>query len=74
MENLERLEDIRNELGRQLAHLKRQAHTAQRYRELKEEQRARTAELLAIRLAAVDAERKLRNAAAATLEVSRTGH
>ena len=47
-ENLERLTDIREELERQLQHLKRQARTAERYREMKEEERGLEAQHLAI--------------------------
>ena len=56
VENLARLSDIREELDRQIAHLKRQANAAERYRAMKEDARRRTAELYAIRLAAVGAE------------------
>ncbi|NVJ48974.1 MAG: chromosome segregation protein SMC [Gammaproteobacteria bacterium] len=38
-ENLERLEDIREELGKQLAHLQRQATAALKYKDLKAEER-----------------------------------
>ena len=48
-ENLERLRDTREELGRTLARLQKQAKAAKRYRELKEEEGLRTAELHAIR-------------------------
>ena len=40
IENLERLNDLREELGRRLAHLKRQATLAEKYREIKAAQRA----------------------------------
>lgn len=69
VENLERLADIRDELERRLAHLKRQAQAAQRYRELKEEERQRTAELYAIRLAAAGLQLQEREARAKTLAV-----
>ncbi len=72
VENLERLTDIRDELGRQLAHLKRQARAAERYRELKQQERQRGAELHAIRLAGVDAELTRRTASAQGLEVDHT--
>lgn len=52
-ENLSRLADIRQEIEGRLAHLKRQAQAAERYRKLKEEQRRRTAQLQALRLIAV---------------------
>ena len=48
-ENLERLRDTREELGRTLERLRKQAEAAERYRELKEEERLRSAELHAIR-------------------------
>ncbi|HEX7079662.1 MAG TPA: chromosome segregation protein SMC [Gammaproteobacteria bacterium] len=49
-ENLERLADLRDEIEKQLSHLQRQARAAERYKELKSEQRRVTAELLALRL------------------------
>ncbi|MFW2421133.1 MAG: chromosome segregation protein SMC [Porticoccaceae bacterium] len=49
MENLERLTDIRDELGRQLARLERQAKAAEKYAEYKQEQRQVSAELLALK-------------------------
>jgi len=48
-ENLERLEDVRGELGQQLEKLQRQATTAKRYKELKQSERRYKAELAAIR-------------------------
>src|SRR5690349_2685832 len=42
-ENLERLTDIREELDRQLQHLQRQARSAEKYREFKQEERDITA-------------------------------
>ena len=48
-DNLDRLNDIREELGRQLAHLSRQAKAAERYKAYKAEERQRKAELLALR-------------------------
>ena len=72
-ENLERHADLREELHRQLAHLKRQARAAERYRELKQEERARTAQLHAIRLAALEAALAEQTAAATTLEVEHAG-
>ena len=55
-ENLERLNDIREELGKQLAHLERQARDAERYKELKEEERLLRAQLLALRWRTLDAQ------------------
>jgi len=49
LENLERLTDIREELGRQLGRLERQAQAAEKYTELKKEERRVRAELQALR-------------------------
>ncbi len=46
-ENLERLTDVRQEVEKQLEHLKRQARAAERYQELVAEQRAADADLRA---------------------------
>lgn len=48
-ENLDRLNDLREEVDKQLAHLKRQARTAERYKEYKAEERTLSAEVLALR-------------------------
>ncbi len=53
-ENLERLDDVRVELDRQLEKLQRQAAAAQRYKTLKARQRQYKAELTAIRWLAHD--------------------
>jgi len=45
-ENLDRLNDLREEIDKQLARLKRQSKTAERYKTLKHEQRRYEAELL----------------------------
>ncbi len=48
-ENLDRLGDLREELGKQLAHLQRQAVAAEKYKTFKAEERVLKAELAAIR-------------------------
>lgn len=48
-ENLDRVNDIRSELDKQLDRLKRQARNAARYKELKQEERLLHAQLLALR-------------------------
>ncbi len=48
-DNLERLEDVRGELGRQLEKLQRQAAAAQRYKALKASERKLKSELSALR-------------------------
>ncbi|HRP35665.1 MAG TPA: chromosome segregation protein SMC [Gammaproteobacteria bacterium] len=55
-ENLDRLNDLREEVEKQIRHLQRQARTAERYREMKSEQRRLEAELLVLRLAGLEAE------------------
>jgi chromosome segregation protein len=53
-ENLERLQDVRDEVEKQIRHLQRQAATARRYQNLKEQERKLTAEVLALRLRELD--------------------
>ena len=55
-ENLERLTDLREELGKRLTHLKRQATMAERWKVLRAEQRQLEAELLALRWRDLDRE------------------
>jgi len=55
VENLDRLNDIRDELDRQLAHLKRQSRNAEKYRQFREEEGTTTAALHTIRLRALEA-------------------
>jgi len=57
-ENLERLEDVRDEVARQLEKLSQQAQTAERYRSLKDEARQRQAELIILRLRALEHDRQ----------------
>ncbi|NND35558.1 MAG: chromosome segregation protein SMC [Gammaproteobacteria bacterium] len=49
-DNLDRLNDLREEVEKQIKHLERQKRQAERYKELKHEERTLEAELLAIRL------------------------
>jgi chromosome segregation protein len=55
-ENLDRLNDLREEVDKQIRHLQRQAGVARRYREYKEEERRVHAELLALKLNELDAD------------------
>ncbi|MGX5202084.1 chromosome segregation protein SMC [Aliikangiella sp. IMCC44632] len=48
-ENMERLTDIREELGKQIAHLQRQANSATKYKEYKQEERQLKSELAALK-------------------------
>jgi len=68
-ENLDRLNDIREELGRQLGLLKRQSNAAERYRILKEKEKKLTAELHTLRYIDLDSELKLRQSQISQLEI-----
>ncbi len=48
-ENLDRLDDLREEVDKQLSHLQRQSRTAERYKEFKQSERQFKAEHLALR-------------------------
>ena len=52
-ENLDRLNDLLEEVGKQIGHLQRQARAAERFRSLKADQRRMEAELLVLRLSAL---------------------
>jgi chromosome segregation protein len=69
-ENLDRLNDLREEVEKQIRHLQRQAATARRYQALKEEERKLQAELLALRLQSLDAESGERDAATSSCETA----
>jgi len=68
-DNLERLEDIREELGRQLAHLQRQSVAAEKYAEFKQQERETTANLNALRWRSLDQELSENQEAIKNLEV-----
>jgi len=57
-ENLDRLQDIRDELERQLQHLHRQSQSAEKYKEFKEEERLKKAQLKALRWRTIDSQAK----------------
>jgi chromosome segregation protein len=69
-ENLERLTDLREELGKRLAHLKRQATMAEKYKVLKQEERDLEAELLALRWRSLDAESRAKSEGVAAQETA----
>jgi chromosome segregation protein len=69
-ENLDRLNDLREEVEKQIRHLQRQAATARRYQALKEEERKLQAELLALRMQSLDAEAEARDAATESCETA----
>jgi chromosome segregation protein len=53
-DNLDRLNDLREEVDKQIAKLQRQANTAERYKLLKQEEQRLRAELLALRWRSLD--------------------
>lgn len=53
-ENLDRLNDLREEIGKQLEHLKRQARQAEQYQILQEERRVKDAECKALQFRELD--------------------
>ena len=57
-DNLDRLNDLREELDKQLSHLQRQAATAERYKALKAEERNYKGQLQALRWRALDGDMK----------------
>jgi chromosome segregation protein len=69
-ENLERLTDLREELGKRLSHLKRQATMAEKYKVLKQEERDLEAELLALRWRGLDAENRSKSESVAGQETA----
>ena len=68
-ENLDRLNDIREELGRQLGLLKSQSKAAERYRILKEREKKLTAELHTLRYLDLDRELTVRLNEISQLEI-----
>jgi chromosome segregation protein len=69
-ENLARLQDVRDEIEKQIRHLHRQAATARRYQALKERERRLTAELLALRLRELDSGAQVHDSAVRTRELA----
>ncbi len=55
-ENLDRVRDVRDEVDKQLEHLKRQARTAERWQQLKAEQKEKEAQVKALQLRGAQAE------------------
>jgi chromosome segregation protein len=60
-ENVDRLNDLREEVEKQIRHLQRQAATARRYQVLKEDERKLQAEVFALRLQSLDLEAGVRD-------------
>jgi chromosome segregation protein len=70
-ENLDRLNDLREEVDKQIRHLQRQAATARRYQVVKEEQRRLQAEVLVLRLRHLDADSSGRDEAMRLCDTAR---
>jgi len=69
-ENLDRLNDLRDEVEKQIRHLQRQAATARRYQVLKEDERKLHAELLALRLQSLGHEAATRDEASRQCDIA----
>ncbi len=69
-ENLERLLDLREELGRQIERLQRQANAAEKYQEYKAEQHTLNAELTALRWQQLNGQAGVHEAQIAELETA----
>ena len=69
-ENLDRLNDLLEEVAKQIGHLQRQARAAERFKSLKADQRRMEAELLVLRLSALQDDHESR---CAHLDGKRTG-
>ncbi len=67
-ENLDRLDDLREEVQKQLRHLERQSATAQKYKALRDEERRVRAELLVLRLDEMQGDLEQRDRAIAERE------
>jgi chromosome segregation protein len=72
-ENLERLQDLRDEVEKQIRHLQRQAASARRYQALKELERRLGAEVLALRLRELDSGAEVHDAVVRERELAMQG-
>ncbi|HEY0768658.1 MAG TPA: chromosome segregation protein SMC [Steroidobacteraceae bacterium] len=72
-ENLERLQDVRDEVEKQIRHLQRQAASARRYQAFKEQERRLAAELLALRLRDLDSGAQVHDAVVRERELAMQG-
>lgn len=69
-ENLARLQDLRDEVEKQIRHLQRQANVARRYQEFKARERTLSAELLALRLREIDSGAELQDSAVRSCDLA----
>jgi len=72
-DNLDRLDDLREEVAKQLLHLERQAATAEKYQRLKQDEQRLEAELGALRWRSLDREIGARDEALRTRETALEG-
>ena len=68
-ENLARVQDLRDEVDKQIRHLQRQAAAARRYQDLRARERALSAELLALRMRELDGGAVVQDAATRSAEL-----
>jgi chromosome segregation protein len=73
-ENLDRLEDLREEVAKRLQTLQRQARTAERYKEMKQQERHDKGQLLLLKLRDLDAEGEIRQRAMRERETTLESH
>jgi chromosome segregation protein len=69
-ENLARVQDLRDEVDKQIRHLQRQANVARRYQEYKAQERTLTAELVALRLRDLDSGAELQDGTVRECEIA----
>ncbi|HEY2274016.1 MAG TPA: chromosome segregation protein SMC [Steroidobacteraceae bacterium] len=69
-ENLERLQDVHDEVEKQIRHLQRQAATARRYQAQKDSERRLVAELIALKLRDLDSGAEVHDAELRSRELS----
>jgi chromosome segregation protein len=72
-ENLERLQDVRDEVEKQIRHLQRQAASARRYQAMKDDERRLTAQLLALKLRDLDSGAQVHDATVRERELAMQG-
>jgi len=68
-ENLDRINDLRDELGKQLERLQRQSRTAERFKELKQQERDTRGQLLALQWQSLDEKAREVEGGVTSLEV-----
>jgi chromosome segregation protein len=68
-ENLARVQDLRDEVDKQIRHLQRQAAAARRYQDFRSRERTLTAELLALRMRELDSGASVQDAATRSAEL-----